>query len=263
MTPPLAERLGGFARALLDPAQPVPPGLVGPDGTPSGRRFGVYRNNVVAGLTATLKDAYPAVHRIVGEEFFQAMARRHLLSELPYSPILLDYGSGFAAFIRGFAPASALPYLADVAAIERAWAEAYHAAEAQPVTPAAFAALEPADLPALRLRLHPSLRLVCSAFPVLTVWQMNVAEGIPGPVDLDAGGEAVLIVRPEADVVVRAIPSGSFAFVQALSAGRSMLRAVDDALREDVGFDLAGTLHDLIHGGAVIGFDRATMGEAS
>ncbi|MGJ4909526.1 DNA-binding domain-containing protein [Bradyrhizobium sp. HKCCYLRH2015] len=262
--PPLAERLGGFARALLDPAQPVPPGLVGPDGRPSDRRFGVYRNNVVAGLTATLKDAYPAVYRIVGAEFFHAMARCYLSSELPSSPILLDYGSGFAAFIRGFAPASVLPYLADVAAMERAWTESYHAAEAEPVTPAAFAAVAPADLPALRLHLHPSLRLVCSAFPVLTVWQMNVAEGIAGPVDLDAGGgEAVLIVRPEADVVVRAIPSGSLAFVQALLAGRSILMAVEDALREDAGFDLAGTLHDLIHGGAVIGSDHVTMAEAS
>ncbi|MGC2780018.1 MAG: DNA-binding domain-containing protein [Bradyrhizobium sp.] len=257
--PPLAERLGSFARALLDPEQPVPLGLVGPDGRSSRRRFGVYRNNVVVGLTATLKDAYPAVHRIVGSEFFQAMARRYVGFELPRSPILLDYSAGFAAFIRGFAPAAALPYLADVARIERAWTEAYHAAEAEPVTPAAFAAIVPADLPGLRLRFHPSLRLVGSPFPVLTIWQMNAAGAIPGPVALDAGGEAVLIVRPDADVVVRSIPAGSLAFVEALFAGRSILTALEDALRADVRFDLAGTLHDLIHSGAVIGFDLAPM----
>ncbi|WP_315755481.1 MULTISPECIES: DNA-binding domain-containing protein [unclassified Bradyrhizobium] len=256
--PPPAEPLGSFARALLDPEQPVPAGLVGPDGTPSRRRFGVYRNNVVVGLTATLKDAYPAVHRIVGAEFFQAMARRYVVSELPRSPILLDYGAGFAAFIHGFAPASALPYLADVARIERAWTEAYHAAEAGPVTPAAFAAVAPAALPGLRLRFHPSLRLVGSSFPALTIWQMNTAGGIPGPVDLDAG-EAALIVRPDADVVVRSIPAGSLAFVEALLAGRSVLTALENAPRADVRFELAGTLHDLIHSGAVIGFDLAPM----
>jgi len=253
--PSLAERLDGFARALLDPEQPVPVGLVGPDGTPSRRRFGVYRNNVVVGLTRTLEDAYPAVHRIVGAEFFQAMARLYLVSDLPRSPMLLDYGAGFPAFIDGFGPASMLPYLADVARLERAWTEAYHAAEAEPVTSAAFAAFEPADLPGLCLRLHPSLRLVVSRFPMLTIWQMNGAGGVPGPVDLDAGGEAVLVVRPDADVEVRSIPAGSLAFIQALAAGLSILAALEDALRVDAGFDLAGTLHDLIQSGAVIGFD--------
>ncbi|WP_316166776.1 MULTISPECIES: DNA-binding domain-containing protein [unclassified Bradyrhizobium] len=257
--PPLAERLDGFARALLDPEQPVPAGLVGPDGRPSRRRFGVYRNNVVVGLTHTLKDAYPAVHRIVGAEFFQAMAHHYLVSELPCSPILLDYGAGFPAFISGFAPASILPYLADVARLERAWIEAYHAAEAEPIAPAAFAAIAPADLPALRLRFHPSLRLIDSRFPVLTIWQMNAAGGIPGSVDIDGGGEAVLIVRPDADVVVRSIPPGSFDFVQAVVVGKSMLAALQGALRADPGFDLAGTLHDLIQSGAAIGFDLEPM----
>lgn len=253
--PPLAERLGSFARALLDPAQPVPAGLVAPDGLPSPRRFGVYRNNIVVGLTHTLKDAYPAVHGIVGADFFQVMARRYLVSELPRSPILLDYGAGFPAFIGGFAPASMLPYLADVARLERAWLEAYHAAEAEPIAPAAFAAIAPADLPALHLRFHPSLRLIDSRFPMLTIWQMNTAGGSPAPVALDAGGEAVLIVRPEADVEVRSIPAGSLAFVGALAARTSMLAALEEGLRADPRFDLAGTIHDLIQSGAVVGFD--------
>ncbi len=260
---PLAERLGGFARALLDPEQPAPAGVVGPEGTPSARRFGVYRNNVVVGLTHTLKDAYPAVHRIVGAEFFQAMAHLYLVSELPSSPVLLDYGGGFPAFVGSFAPASVLPYLADVARIERAWTEAYHAAEAEPIMPVSFAALAARDLPALRLRFHPSLRWVGSPFPALTIWQMNAVGGRPGPVDLDGGGQAVLIVRPEADVVVRSIPAGSLAFVQAIAAGKSMLAALADALREDAGFDLAGTLHDLIHSGAVTGFDLDPMAAAA
>ncbi len=137
---PLAERQRGFAAALLDAALPMPQGLVGPDGEPSPKRFAVYRNNVVVGLTETLKDAFPAVRRIVGPEFFQAMARAYVVLEPPRSPILLDYGAGFPDFIGPFEPAAVLPYLADVARIERAWAEAYHAPEAPPIDPAAFPA---------------------------------------------------------------------------------------------------------------------------
>src|SRR6266852_4282928 len=172
--PQLAERQRGFAAALLDAALPMPEGLVGPDGEPDPKRFAVYRNNVVAGLTEALKDAFPAVHRIVGPEFFQALARAYVVIEPPRSPILLDYGAGFPDFIGEFEPAAGLPYLADVARIERAWAEAYHAPEASPIDPGVFMAIAPDQLPSVRLALHPSLRILRSQFPALTIWKMNV-----------------------------------------------------------------------------------------
>jgi hypothetical protein len=253
----LAERQRGFAAALLDPRLPLPDGLVGPDGEPGVRRFAVYRNNIVVGLIETLKDAFPAVHRIVGADFFQAMARAYVVAEPPRSPILLYYGAGFPDFIRQFEPAAVLPYLADVARIERAWTEAYHAPEASPIDPAAFSTIAPDRLPAIGLKLHPSLRLVRSQFPALTIWQMNVAGGVPAPVDLAAGGEDALVVRPLADVEVRSIPAGSLEFIQALASGRSVLLALEEALIANPRFDLAANLSDLLHAGALVGYSFA------
>ncbi|TYO67507.1 DUF2063 domain-containing protein [Bradyrhizobium hipponense] len=254
---PLAERQRSFAAALLAPALPAPIGLIGPDGEPSPRRFAVYRNNVVVGLTETLKDAFPAVHRIVGADFFRAMARAYVMVEPPRSPIMLDYGAGFPDFIQGFEPAAVLPYLADVARIERAWTEAYHAPEASPIDPKAFTTIAPDELPGMRLMLHPSLRVVRSEFPALTIWQMNVAGGIPAPVDPAAGGEDVLVVRPLADVEVRSIPEGSLEFIQALGDGRPVLAALEAALTANSRFDLSGNLSDLLGAGALVGYRLA------
>jgi hypothetical protein len=253
----LAERQRAFAAALLDPTLPTPAGLVGPDGRPSSRRFAVYRNNVVVGLTQTLKDAYPVVHRIVGAEFFHALACAYVVGEPPRSPMLFDYGAGFSDFIGRFKPAAVLPYLPDVARLERAWTEAYHAAEASPIGPSAFAEIDPDRLPHIGLVLHPSVRVVRSRFPVLTVWQMNIEGGVPGPVDLDAGGEDALVVRPEADVEVRSIPIGSPDFIRTLASGGSVLAAFEQALVADPRFDLSANLTDLIQVGAVIGFGTA------
>jgi hypothetical protein len=253
----LAERQRGFAAALLDPGLPMPDGLVGPDGEPGLKRFAVYRNNVVAGLTETLRDAFPAVHRIVGADFFRVMARAYVIVEPPHSPILLDYGAGFPDFIRQFEPAAVLPYLADVARIERAWTEAYHAPEASPIDPSAFTAISADQLPGIRLVLHPSLRLVRSQFPALTIWQMNIADGIPTAVDLGAGGEDALIVRPTADVEVRSIPKGSLEFTQALVDGRSVLAALAAALTANPRFDLRANLTDLLRAGALVGYRLA------
>lgn len=255
--PPLAERQGDFAAALLNPALPIPDGLVDPDGEPGRKRFAVYRNNVLVSLIEALKDGFPAVHRLVGDDFFCAMARAYAVVQPPRSPILIEYGAGFADFIGTFEPTAPLPYLADVARIERAWVEAYHAAEASPIDPEALTKMTPEQCPAAQLVLHPSLRLVRSLFPALTIWRMNVEGGLAAPVDLAAGGEDVLIIRPHADVEVRSIPRGSFEFIQALTEGQPVLAAYEASRTIADDFDLAANLFDLISTGAVIGCNPA------
>ncbi|MBS0536405.1 MAG: putative DNA-binding domain-containing protein [Proteobacteria bacterium] len=248
-----AERLNGFADALLDAGRPMPYGLIDPEGQPDPRRFAVYRNNVMVGLIDALRANYPAVDRIVGEEFFSAMARDYVVLRPPASPVLLDYGDRFADFIATFEPAQSLPYLADVARIERAWTEAYHAREARPLMAVQFAQVRAGDAANTTLKVHPSLRLVRSRYPVLTVWRMNSGAEPLAPVDFEAGGEDTLVLRPDADVEVRAVPPGGSAILNALMEGKTLTEAAQSALYENAQFDLAGNLAVLIEAGAFIG----------
>ncbi len=245
-----------FAAALLDPAIAPSFEFVGPDREPSARRFAVYRNNVVVGLIDAVGDNFPAVRRIVGEDFFRAMARAYVLADPPRSPVLIDYGATFPDFIAAFEPADPLPYLADVARIERAWTEAYHAPEARPLTTEALAALAPEEAAGLRLVVHPSSTVVRSLFPAVTIWRMNVADGVPEPVDFEAGGEDALALRPEADVEVRVAPPGGADFVSALAERRTLAEAAEAAFRADDRFDLSANLAALIAMGAFVGFER-------
>jgi hypothetical protein len=243
-----------FAAALANPAAAVPDDVAGPDGGPAPRRFAVYRNNLIAGLVDVVAGVFPAVRRIVGEDFFEAMARAYVRAEPPTSPVLLYYGNGFVDFVAGFEPARSLPYLADVARIEWAWREAYNAAEAEPLGPADLAGIAEADLPALTFSLHPSLRIVRSAYPALTIWRMNSRETPIVPVDLAAGGEDTLVVRPEAEVVTRPLPAGGARFVEALATGHALSEAADLASQADQAFDLAANIAGLIESGGVVSF---------
>ncbi len=119
-----------FATALLDAGKPVPEGVTSHTADRPARRFAVYRNNVVAGLVKALGTRFPALSRIVGEEFFNAMARVFVIAHPPRSPLLMTYGDDFPDFIADFEPAAELPYLADVARLEAARTRAYHAADA-------------------------------------------------------------------------------------------------------------------------------------
>lgn len=245
-------RLSDFAAALLDSTLATPPGLVGPDGEPTTKRFAVYRNNVVVGLIEALQANYPAVCRIVGEEFFQAMARAYAIAEPPVSPIMLDYGAGFPNFLAAFEPAASLPYLPDVARIERAWTESYHARDVRPLSAEALTAMASDDVAEACFTLHPSLRLVTSRFPALTIWRMNVDDGVPSPVDLASGGENALIIRPQADVEVRSLPAGGAEFLAALAGGRNLIGAARSAMGVEPLFDLATNIAALIDAGAFV-----------
>jgi Putative DNA-binding domain len=253
----LAYRLSGFAAALLDPKLAVPRHLVGPDGEPTTKRFAVYRNNVVVGLIEALQANFPAVCRIVGKEFFRAMARDYVLAEPPCSPILLDYGASFPDFIAGFESAAPLPYLPDVARIERAWTESYHAPDAAPLFVEALAAIANDCVAEAHFTLHPSLRVVTSRFPALTIWRMNVGDGVPSPVDLDSGGEDTLIVRPQADVEVRAIPPGAAEFLNALADGGKLVDAARSAMGVAPHFDLSASIAALIEAEAFVDYSLA------
>ncbi|WP_454673714.1 HvfC/BufC N-terminal domain-containing protein [Achromobacter pestifer] len=250
----LTECLEEFASALLDPDRAIPEGLVGPDGEPSARRFGVYRNNVFVGLTGALRAGFPRVVRLVGDEFFAAMARVFAAASPPDSPVLLHYGAKFPEFIASFPPAESLPYLADVARVERAATEAYHEQEATPLAPSALASVPPEQTPWLRFKLHPSVRLVRSPFPVFTIWRMNAADGTPAPVGLSEAQDA-MVLRPDAEVHVHRVLPASHDFVAALGRGLTLSQALETALAVDGDFDLAENLRELIHMGAFVGFE--------
>lgn len=250
---PLAERQGSFAAALLDPRRSMPAECIDPSGGTDARRFDIYRNNVASSLIEALEAAYPVVRRLLGEEYFRAVAGLHALQDPPRSPIMLHYGKGFPEFLARFEPLSSHPYLADVARIERAWIEAYHAAEAEPFRPEGFASIPAQRVVDLRFTLHPSLRLVRSAFPALTIWQTNRLEQSPSPIDLDSGAQDTLIARPAAEVEVRLVPPDGARFLQRLARGESLAEAAAAATAVSDSFDLTQQLAALLECGLIIG----------
>ncbi|WP_417809930.1 DNA-binding domain-containing protein [Thioclava sp.] len=261
--PSLFERQADFGAALLDPERAVPEGLVGPDGRPSARRFAVYRNNVVSSLIDALAEAYPIVQRLVGEAFFRATARVFVTDNSPDSPVMLRYGAGFADFLDGFAPLADLPYIGDVARVERAYLASYHAPEATALTVEAMVATAPETLLEMSMVLHPSCRIVTSDYPVGTIWHTNNAAGTPDPINLAAGGETVLIARPEARVDLRLLPEGPAQFLLSLGAGHSLSRAAEAALRTAPDQDVSALLSGVIRLGLIVGLQPVACESAA
>jgi hypothetical protein len=244
---PFEATIASFARALVNPSQPAPAATRRSDGRSVERRFAVYRNNVAVALIGSLEARYPVVRRLVGDDFFRAMAGAFVAAEKPRSPTLVHYGDGFPEFVAGFPPAAAVPCLADVARLENAWVEAYHAAEADALGLDALATIAPEALEALRFRPHPAARLLSFAHPAASIWAASQGESEPRPPEIWSAEEA-LVARPGADVAVRVLPPGGFAFAAALFSGASLGAAT--ALAAADGFDPGAHLVGLVEAGA-------------
>lgn len=231
-----------FRAALLDPSAPVPDGLIGPAQAPAGKRFDVYRNNVVFSLTMALRAAFPLVFRLLGAEKFDLMAQEFLRLYPPASPLMMDYGAQMPQFLAGFSALTHVGYLADCAGLDIAMRASYHAPNAGPLLLTA-SALALAEIGQAQLRLAPSARMLRSVWPIFDIWRFNFEQDAPKP---QARAQDVLIIRPTYDPVPIALPVGAFDWITALQNGADFETAHDLALAQEPQFNLATALAAIV-----------------
>lgn len=246
-----------FSPALMDPELKTPAGVTGPNGKAAVKRFNVYRNNVTVSLIEALVSIYPAVQRITGVDFFRAMARSHIRATPPTSPLLFDYGRDFPAFIERYDHAEAMPYLGDVARIERAWLDAYHAADAAPLRTEALAAIPPDRLAEIVFTPHPATRIIRSPFSAVTIFAANRTDAPVGRIEAFLPEDA-LVTRPELEVAVRRLPAGGATFLSGLSRGAPLGVAAAAAFEAEPSFDIAASIGGMMEAGA---FTAITLGD--
>ncbi len=228
-----------FAEALLAPQATCPEGVFSSNGAEPASRFAVYRNNVHSALINALAAAYPVARQLVGDEFFRAMAGLYAQAHPPTSPLISEYGGTFADFIQGFEPAWSVPYLADVARLERLRVRAYHAADCLVLDQhCVLRQLQGcAQLGQLRVGLHPSLATLESSYAVVSIWAAHQADGAItsfNPWHAQGG----LVLRQGLVVKVFAIDRGSVTFINRLNQGAGLEMAIADALKASDEFDL-------------------------
>jgi hypothetical protein len=240
-----------FSLALLDPTREAPAGLRTPSGQ-AGRRFDVYRNNVFVGLIEALATRFPVCQALVGDEFFRAMARVYIELSPPRSPLLIKYGDDFGGFIDTFPPARSVPYLGDMARLEAARTRAYHAADAKPLRVEELASLSSCAWSQTRVALHPSVEVLRSPYPIVTIWKAHShpdgAQAIDGSVAEDA-----LVIRPDLEVEVHRLLPGGAVFVSKLLHDATFREATDEAAAADPRFDLVANLTGLLVNRIIVG----------
>jgi len=212
--------------------------------------FAVYRNTIMKGCIDALQANYPRIERLVGTEWFRAAAAVYVDRSPPVDSRLLGYGHDFADFIDDFEPAKKLPYLANVARLDRLWTEAHIAADEPSLDAALVASLPAHKLENIVLRPQAATRWIWFPDqPAYTIWRVN-REQAPMPDELAWTGEGALLVRVDGVVQWQALDAGACVLLDACARGVSLEHAVTCALDVYPGTDVGPMLSGLLSAGA-------------
>jgi hypothetical protein len=248
----LARFQDAFARALSGDPPPVEiAALVSQPG------FAVYRNTVMKGCIDALQANYPAVMRLVGEEWFRAVAAVYVREAPPGDPRLLRYGADFAEFLARFDPAAEFPYLPCVTRLDRYWTEAHAALDEKVLEPGIVAHLAPDTLARTILRPHAAARWEWfSDTPVYTIWSRNRDGDAAPPADHEWKPEGALLVRPRDAVNWLPLDAAGCRFLDVCAAGGALIDAAEAAHRAQGDADLERLMSTLLAAGAFAATDR-------
>jgi hypothetical protein len=199
------------------------------DGVPADR-LNIYRNTFVTGVTKALRLTYPAVHRLVGGEFFEGAAAIFIAQHPPQAAWLDEYGAQFADFLCDFDSAASLLYLADVARLEWAVSRALHVADEPPLDLRRLQTLSPKDQSGVAFVPHPSISLLRTEYPADAIWRgvLQGDDAALAAIDLASGLVHILVERRATGVEVSRLDEAAWRFAAALRAGKPLEVALSE-----------------------------------
>ena len=250
-----AETLTQFSAVIRTGAE-FTPGEINCLHYPPERGVEVYRNNYRGNLHDTLAGAYPVIEQLVGKDFFRLLARRYIEQHPSRSGNLHHYGAEMAAFIAAFEPAQGLPYLHDVAALEWVCHRTYFADDVATLDIAKLAQVPPGQYADLILHTHPACHLVCSRYPVASIWHAH-QPGAPDNfhIDLEIGAYNALVYRKGDAVIVSELLPADAAWLKGIQAALPLGEITASMLEQHPDFDLQAGLINLIAQGMLSDFN--------
>jgi len=131
----------------------------------AGERLGIYANAYFYRLLDIFKEDFPCTYAVLGDVSFHNLITGYLIEYPPGEPSVLYAGRELPHYLETSSgparmPVSQLPFLADLARLERACIEVFHGADAEALVQSSLRDITPESWPALRIRLHPASQML-------------------------------------------------------------------------------------------------------
>lgn len=217
---------------------------------PFNKRIGVYQNNLVQSLSKVIRQSFPLVEKLTGEEFSRQMATLFVRSHTPADGHINHYGEEYPEFIENFVPAQTLPYLPDIARLEWAINEAAYAKDDNALDPAALSSElsqrnhDTAELSWLCLR--DNVQLMSSDYPLLAIKEFCENDGTTSAPDMNTTKPSYILVhRPDLYVQCVSIDQDLFEFLRITTNQNTASNELETFLAERTNRSIADILLEL------------------
>jgi hypothetical protein len=184
------------------------------------QRLEIYAEAYRLRLLEVLETDFPGLHGLLGDQQFEALGRAYIDACPSRHASVRWFGGRLADYLREQPPYSQQPALAELARFEWAQDEVFDAPDAVPASLDDLQAVAPEHWADLRVRLHPSKRILDLSWNVPVVWQALDAEQVPPPLSAADLPVAWLMWRRELQPHWRSLqPDEVWALAQAGDGG--------------------------------------------
>lgn len=250
--------LGGTGQdreSVTGSSQPEQPALslIADSPSAAAARLSVSRNTALSHIAGALHDTFPAVWRLVGEEYFLDAAREYVRLHPSRSGDLRHVGDRFPAYLASLFGTDRYQVVAEVARLEWLIQDVLLAAPHRSLDLTALAAVEPAAYGSLHFVLHPALRLFESPYPAQRIWESNVmCEAEPEVIDVRSGPDRLAILPYRSQLRFVRLSRGDWALLNAIAAGETWAASVAAAMQSDEEFDASVALRRFVELAAIV-----------
>jgi hypothetical protein len=180
-------------------------------------RLDVYANMYFFRLLDVVREDYPNLVKLVGDDAFHNLVTGYLLAHPSDNPSLRWLGRHLPAYLEGHALRGSFPCAAALARLEWVRGEVFDVEDA-PVATAADLPQTPEAWSAMRLRLQPSVRIVELDHRVLPLW-LALERGSADRPDAPAEDDHVLVWRRGFRVYHRSLDTAELDCLRAALSG--------------------------------------------
>ena len=215
----------GLAAESNMPAGGLDALVLGDDRLSAEARVDIYANMYFYRLLDVLKEDFPAMLRVLGDDNFHNLATGYLLECPPTEPSVMYCGRNLAAFLRNHPLRKDAPYIADLATLERAVVEVFHGPDAVALEADELRAIEPEKWPALTMRTHPAVQILRMEYRVEELLRAIEEERIWK--SAEAGSVEVIVWRRNSQVFYRELEKVEQRAIAMLSSGVTFAKICD------------------------------------
>lgn len=262
---PLRKLQESFSELMFDKtlARTALKDFIQEQGFSQDQRLQIYRNNIFITLTEALKQVYPQTLRLVGEDFFVAVAREYLCTHPSPSGSLDYFGEHYPGFLATFPAVAAIPYLTEMAEFEWAHHVSYHAegVDSDVIHYSRLQEIPVEKYDDLQFRLHPSVQLCLFQYPIMSIWRYCQSEESEREevLNLPSGNssECILMLRQHYDVTISPLTQGEYALLSHLQNGQTFSKSCDLALAEEPELLIPSLIQQYCSSGVIVGLQFA------